>query len=389
MKKSKLLLVTIFILLIVMVAGCGEGTDKKEKEKISADYGNAEAFEAALNNGDDVEGAIVVFEAGEVHPESVLGFNVWAGEHLNFVSDKDTGIKEGDTVSVKILTVENTLGSWVLTYEKVKHVEITEDTIVDVPGEQDDEINGLSDEEEVADEEQDNASANDSGDKVDSNQLEKEPEDTPSNVASKDDKEDEITYEVGDPYYVTFSDYGTDFVTAYFPITNTSDVPITKYSASIDFEDADGKLIETETYPEMVPDAIKPGQTGYIYTYYHRTNGDISDEVANVVLSAKLVEAENFYEIEVSDVSFSDGSVWVNVIGRGTNNGDSDIFGTLPCAIYYGKNDEVLGFCYGVESFDSGETKSFEISGSMLTYDTKFSDIDHVVVYIQGDDWGY
>lgn len=252
MKKAKLLLVTIFILFIVMVAGCGEGTEKKEKEKISADYGNAEAFEAALNNGDDVEGAIVVFEAGEVHPESALGFNVWAGEHLNFVSDKDTGIKEGDTVSVKILTVENTLGSWVLTYEKVKHVEITEDTIVDVPNEQDDEINGLS-EEEVAAEEQDNASANDSGDKVDNNQLEKEPEDSPSNVASKEDKED-----INIEDQVSVNAIPTADGTVCLFITNNSEVQIGDIDVTICFYDEDGNILDSDSDGH---DAVLPSYT--------------------------------------------------------------------------------------------------------------------------------
>ena len=48
--------------------GCGKNT--------VADYGNAEAFEAALNNGDNLEGKIVIFTVvnGRFCPQSVRNF---------------------------------------------------------------------------------------------------------------------------------------------------------------------------------------------------------------------------------------------------------------------------------------------------------------------------
>lgn len=53
-------------------------------EEVIIDYGDAESFEVALNEGKNLEGKVVRFVAGEFHPDSKLGYNVWAGEHLNF-----------------------------------------------------------------------------------------------------------------------------------------------------------------------------------------------------------------------------------------------------------------------------------------------------------------
>ena len=93
------------------------------------DYGDAESFEAALNEGKNLEGKVVRFVAGEFHLDSKLGYNVWVGEHLNFVSSRNPDIQDGDTVTVRTTTVENMMGSWVINYEKVDNAVVGEDTI--------------------------------------------------------------------------------------------------------------------------------------------------------------------------------------------------------------------------------------------------------------------
>ena len=45
----------------------------------SADYPDAASFEAALNSGENLEGKTVQFTAGDVIPNSALGYNVQAG----------------------------------------------------------------------------------------------------------------------------------------------------------------------------------------------------------------------------------------------------------------------------------------------------------------------
>lgn len=137
-------LFALVMCLSLTLCGCGNneqtedaGTSSAETqqsedvsaEEVMIDYGDAESFEAALNEGKNLEGKVVRFIAGEFHPQSKLGYNVWAGEHLNFVSSRNPDIQEGDTVTVKTTTIENMAGSWVINYEKVENAVVGEDTI--------------------------------------------------------------------------------------------------------------------------------------------------------------------------------------------------------------------------------------------------------------------
>lgn len=108
--KFTTILVTLFVVLAM--TACGNVNE-------NVDYTDAESFEAALNNGDNLEGKVVTFVAGEFHPDSALGYNVYAGEHLNFVSAKNPDIKEGDIVTVKATEITNLMGSWIIKYEKI------------------------------------------------------------------------------------------------------------------------------------------------------------------------------------------------------------------------------------------------------------------------------
>ena len=134
------------LIMCLSLSLCGCGSDKQAEEtgtssaetqqsedvsdeEVTIDYGDAESFEAALNEGKNLENKVVRFVAGEFHPQSKLGYNVWAGEHLNFVSSRNPDIQEGDTVTVKTTTIENMAGSWVINYEKVENAVITDDTV--------------------------------------------------------------------------------------------------------------------------------------------------------------------------------------------------------------------------------------------------------------------
>ncbi len=120
----KRLLGTISVLMIIVVSivGCGGS-------KVPIDYADAESFEAALNAGENLEGKVVQFTAQELHPDSISGYNVWAGEHLNFISSRNPDIKAGDTVVVRATTIESMFGSWLISYEKVDNAQITDSTI--------------------------------------------------------------------------------------------------------------------------------------------------------------------------------------------------------------------------------------------------------------------
>lgn len=113
------------IVMISSLIACG---DKKEDTEI-INYADAESFESALNKGENLEGKIVQFVVGELKPNSAFGYNIWAGEHLNFVSSRNPDVKQGDTVVVKTTTIENTLGSWIIKYDKVDNAVVDNSTI--------------------------------------------------------------------------------------------------------------------------------------------------------------------------------------------------------------------------------------------------------------------
>lgn len=115
--------VIVSVLSLLLFTACGS------EEAIMIDYADEAAFENALNNGENLEGKVVTFTAQEIHPDSTLGFDVWAGEHLNFVSQKNPDIAVGDQVTVKATAIENVAGSWVIYYEKVKNAVAGETTI--------------------------------------------------------------------------------------------------------------------------------------------------------------------------------------------------------------------------------------------------------------------
>ncbi len=124
----KKVLKAVFAMMIAAAVLCGCGGET------FLDYGDAEAFEAALNRGEDLEGKTVQFTVLEYHPDSALGYDLWAGEHLNFVSSGNPKAKEGDTLAVRATEISNILGSWVIKYEKLGNAKIGPDTITSAAG---------------------------------------------------------------------------------------------------------------------------------------------------------------------------------------------------------------------------------------------------------------
>lgn len=111
MKMCKKVLCFLTVLAIaVLLPACGGP---------STDYPDAASFEAALNSGENLEGKTVQFTAEKVIPNSALGYNVQAGNRLNFISSTNPDIKKGDIVTVRADTIVSLFGSWLIKYEKL------------------------------------------------------------------------------------------------------------------------------------------------------------------------------------------------------------------------------------------------------------------------------
>lgn len=86
---------------------------------LNCDYESAESFESALNSRIDVTNKIVSFEAINVAPDALAGFNIWAGEHLNFISKDAKDIFKNDQATVIVTNAIKIFGSWHIEYELI------------------------------------------------------------------------------------------------------------------------------------------------------------------------------------------------------------------------------------------------------------------------------
>lgn len=107
MKRVSLILVAVLIALCFV--GC-------KSETVAPDYTDIAAFETALNDGADLTGKTVQFTVAELVPNSAFGYNMQAGEHLNFCSSHNPKVEAGDTVIVEVKEVTSVLGSYIISY---------------------------------------------------------------------------------------------------------------------------------------------------------------------------------------------------------------------------------------------------------------------------------
>ena len=91
---------------------------------LTIDYDSAESFESALNDGADATNKIVSFEVKEIAPDSAVGFNIQAGEHLNFKSKDAKEISNNEQVTVLVTNAKSKIGSWLIDYELIGTKEI-------------------------------------------------------------------------------------------------------------------------------------------------------------------------------------------------------------------------------------------------------------------------
>ena len=102
--------------IIFILSGCSNSNQNE------ADYTTKEA-EAALNDGEDIEGKTVKITVDKLVPNSAFGYNIQTGEHLNFVSESNPKVNDGDSLIVKVTNVKSVAGSFIIEYTEVSKIE--------------------------------------------------------------------------------------------------------------------------------------------------------------------------------------------------------------------------------------------------------------------------
>lgn len=111
--KRIIIITTIIICMAAIPSACNAN------KAIIPDYHSAQEYEQALEEGVDTVGHSVTFTVNDVIPNSFFGYNLTAGDHLNFVSDANPKAQAGDTLTVRIKNVRNVFGSWIVSNEMI------------------------------------------------------------------------------------------------------------------------------------------------------------------------------------------------------------------------------------------------------------------------------
>lgn len=117
----------LLIAIVLSFAGCEEVTP----DNYTIDYYDAASFEKALNDGKDVKGKVVQFYVTEYAPDSFIGINCHAGEHLNFIFEEELDVEAGDTIIAHVTEEASKIfliGSWKIRCEVFEIIKAQEET---------------------------------------------------------------------------------------------------------------------------------------------------------------------------------------------------------------------------------------------------------------------
>lgn len=311
-----------------------------------------------MHAGENLEGKVVQFVVGELHPQSALGFNLWAGEHLNFVSNRNPDYKQGDTAVVRTTTIESNLGSWIIHYEKVENGVINERTIKNVSSE----VNG------EASSAQKNTESIEVSKPEDSNQTGSTSNSTTFSVGGTSAKETEKALEIKDyGWYInepsTYDD--TVYVEFCTMIYNPNETLVAEFpKALVTVKNGDGSILATE---EQTGSSIMPGDTVTLCGMFSMPISDVSED-AQILFDVDWSDFSNsnsFYEsARTTDFSFSNVSERNGdqnyITGEITNNYSEEV-DMVNLSIVLRKDGKITYMENTfVDGLKSGQTKAFE-----------------------------
>lgn len=348
MKTNKVLALVLVVLLTFSLVSCGE------KQADVIDYGDAESFEAALNAGENLEGKIVQFVAKELHPDSAFGYNVWAGEHLNFISSRNPDIKEGNTAVVRATTIESTLGSWIISYEKVENAIIGANTVFSgsvAPG------GSTTTPSQAPDE----PGQNDNGPTIE--------------IPTEQPSTSELPLEVTDSGWYMHDPSGeTAYVEVCGMIYNPNSQLIAEFPVlTVTAKDGDGIILATE---DMTGSLIMPGDTITLCGMFSIPIFDSTDDIQmtfeadySELSSSTMYQPVRSTDFEIKNVNERSGDK-VYITGEIVNNFTEDV-DQINLALVLRKDGKIVYMENSfVDNLRVGKSKAFEFRGEYPPHDS-------------------
>lgn len=336
----------IFSMLCMTLCACGS-------KSIVVDYADAASFEAALNAGENLEGKTLIFEALELHPDSAAGYNVWAGEHLNFISSRNPDIKAGDQVAVKATVIESNMGSWFIQYEKIDGV--VGDTSI--------KSNGSSPVVDAAD--VNGADSNSANLGIENNDSSSDGNGTAS--FSVENTSSEKPLELVDyGWFINDPSSEKAYVDFCGMIYNPNESLVAEFpKLLVTVKNGDGSIVATE---EQVGSVIQPGDTITLCGMFSMNTTDLTEDTqiifdvdwSELSGGTSLYSSARTTDFEITNVSERNGSDENFITGEITNHFTEDI-DTVNLSLVLRKDGEIV-FVENtfVDSIRAGQTKAFE-----------------------------
>ena len=217
----------------------------------------------------------------------------------------------------------------------------------------------------------------------------------PSPAESKDTEPIESNEPVepaGKPYEITYQNakvwtnsIGTTWVQTIVEITNTSSKNLYLSSGSYDLEDADGKLVASQSLVSCYPSVLAPGEKGYMYEETTLDNYDGDGNLTILPRPSIDTAKVDLIRYNVTDVTISDDRFsGVKVLGRVENATDEATDGMVYiAAFFYDVSGTPIGSAFTIlmEDIEAGAKIGFELSGFSLPDDVTADAVANTIVY--------
>lgn len=143
-------------------------------------------------------------------------------------------------------------------------------------------------------------------------------------------------------------------------------MPVKFSDVYIDYLDDDGKLLDIDDACWCIPEALKPGEIGYIYSAHNDIGYINSDNGCKPEAHFRVNTVKNLYTVEATDTEFKVYSgIDIEVTCKAVNNSNEDISMASPGAVFYGADGSVLGFgcCYDIVDIKAGRESTLNLWG--------------------------